>query len=75
MKTRVCLKYFVCDCLCKLLFASDLPQALSNGIYFIIFVILRPLTQFSHKIRATYSQKVLKLVLLDNYFSDLLIKV
>ena len=46
MKTRVCLKYLVDDCLWKQLFASDLPQAPSILICLTILVTLSTLTQF-----------------------------
>ena len=39
---------------------SNLPQAPLNLICLTIFVILRPLTQFSPKIRATNLQKSAK---------------
>ena len=63
IKTRVCLKFFVNDCLCKQLFASSLPQTPSNLICLTIFVTLRPLTQFQPKIRATNMQKSAKICL------------
>ena len=37
IKTRVCLKLFVNGCLCKLFFASNLPQTPSNLIFFYNF--------------------------------------
>ena len=46
MKTRVCLKYFVNNCLWKQRFASKLTQTPLNVISFTILVTLRPLTQF-----------------------------
>ena len=71
MKTRVCLIYFVHNCLLKQFFASDSPQAPSNSIFWTTLVTLRFSTQFQLKIRATKFQKVLNFVLLDNYFTDL----
>ena len=75
MKTRVCLKYFANDCLCKQYFAANLLQTPSNLMLLINFFTLRPLTLFHAKIRATKFQKVLKFVLLDNYFPDLYTEV
>ena len=46
MKTRVCLKYFVNDCLWKQLLSCNLPQTPSNVISFTIFVTLMSFTQF-----------------------------
>ena len=57
MKTRVCLKYFLDDCLWKQFFASNLPQAPSNLNGLTSLVVLRPLAQFKPKIRATKLQK------------------
>ena len=57
MKTKVCRKYFVNDCLWKTFFASDLPQIPSNFISFLNFVTLRPFTEFSSKIQETELKK------------------
>ena len=46
MKTRVVLKYFVNDCLCKHLFDFNSPQTPSNLISLTILVTLRPLKLF-----------------------------
>ena len=54
----------------KQLFASNLPQTPSNFICLIIFVTLRPLTQFQLKITANNMQKCAQW--LDDYFSNLL---
>ena len=70
MKTRVCLNYFLHDCLCKQVFASNSPQAPLKLICLTIFVTLRPLTQFYCKLEGLSHKKVLKLILLVNYFSD-----
>ena len=61
MKTRVCLKYFVNDCVWKQIFASNSPQTPLNLILFTTFVTLRPLTQFKPKIQATKLQKSAKI--------------
>ena len=74
MKIKVCLILFVNNCLCKQFLDSNSPQTPSNLIRLTVSTTLRPLTQFSPKIRATNlpkMPKVLKLVLLDNYFPDL----
>ena len=46
LKTRVCLKFFVNHCLWKQFLDSKLPYRTSSLICFIIFVNLRPMTQF-----------------------------
>ena len=43
------------------------PRSPSNFIYLIIFINLRPLTQFQLNIK---TNKTLKFVLLENYFPD-----
>ena len=70
MEFRVCLKYFVRGCLCKYFFDSNSPQAPSSVACLRIFITLSHLTQFYPEIRANQLEKVLKFVLLDNYFSD-----
>ena len=55
--TKVCLIYFGQDCLWKKCFVSNSSQSLSNLICFTILVTLRPLTQFSFKIRVTNLQR------------------
>ena len=75
MKTRVCLNYFVNECLCKQFFASNSSQTPSNLILLTIFVTLSPLTLFQPKTRATNLQKALKFVLLDKYFPDIFTEV
>ena len=63
-------------CETKQPFASNSPQAFLNLICLTILITLRPLTQFQPKIRVTNLQKlVLKIVLLDNCFSDLFTEV
>ena len=57
MKTKVCLKCFVNNCLWKQFFASKLPQRPSNLISFTIFVTLMSLTQFQPKIQAKKFEK------------------
>ena len=56
-QTRVCLKYFVRDCPFKHIFAFNSSQV--------------PLNLGNSKAVNTSRKKKLKLVLLDNYFSDL----
>ena len=46
MKFRVCLNYFVNDCLWKQFLASNSPQTHSSLIFWTIFVTLRHLTKF-----------------------------
>ena len=75
MKTRLCPIYFVHDCLWKQFFASNLPQASSNLIFWTILVTMRLYTQFQLKIRATKLQKVLDFVLLDNNFTNVITEV
>ena len=70
-KTRVCLKYFVHDCLWKQFLLQFLLFVLSNLIYLTILVTLRPLTQFKQKLEELICKKVLKFVLLDIYFPNL----
>ena len=47
----------------------------NDFINLVIFVTLRRLTQFYHKIIATVCKKTLKLVLFDNYFLDVFTEV
>ena len=76
MKTRVCLKYFVNDCLWKQFLASNSPQTSSNLICLTIFcknkVFLRQ--GFNPKLEQLICKKALKFVLLYN-FSDLFTEV
>ena len=53
MKTRVFLKFFMNHCLWKQFLDSNSPSGNSSLICFIIFVNLRPMTQFSPKVGAT----------------------
>ena len=46
MKTRVCLKDFVNDCIWKQFFASDLPQTPLKMVCLTILGTLRSLTRF-----------------------------
>ena len=68
MKSRVSLKYFVIDSLWKEFLASKLPQTLSNLTALTLFINLGPLTQFQLKLEQLIFKKVLKFVLLGNYF-------
>ena len=70
MKTKVCLKCFVHNCLRKQFFASKFPQRPSNLISFTIFVTLMPLAPFQPKIQAKKFEKVDKICFLANCFSD-----
>ena len=58
METKVSLKCFVNDCLCKYFFASNSPQISSNLISLRILITLRPFTQSQFKIRAIKLQKI-----------------
>ena len=73
--TRVCLNYFVRDCLCKQVFVSNLSQVPLNLISLTILTNLMLLTHFQLRIRGSKSQKKLNLVLLDNYFADVFTEV
>ena len=75
MKTRVCLIYFVHDCLWKHAFASNSPRSPSNLIFWTILLTMRFFKQFQFKIRATKLQKVLNVVLLDKCFTNLFTEV
>ena len=75
MKTRVFLKCFVHDCLLETTFASNSPQTPLKMISLTVLGTLRTLIQFSLKLEQLICKKVLKLVLLDNYFSDLFTEV
>ena len=64
MKTRTCLKYFTDDVLWKQCFTSNSLQANPIKLNFSnIFPLMRPLTQFQSKIRATNLPKKTKLSL------------
>ena len=52
MKTRVCLKHFLHDCIWRQLFASNSPQPPLNVISVTVLGTPRLLTQFYAKIRA-----------------------
>ena len=73
MKTKVCVKYFVHDCLCKQSFAFNSPPGpfkldLFNNFSNFCLTIFK---SFHLKLKKKSCKKVLQLVLLDNYFSDL----
>ena len=70
--TKFCLIYFGKDCLQKQHFASNSTKTPSNLICFTILVTLRPLTQNQSK---EFLRKVIKFVLIDNYFSYLFTEV
>ena len=70
--TKFCLIYFGKDCLQKQHFASNSTKTPSNLICFTILVTLRPLTQNQSK---EFLKKVIKFVLIDNYFSYLFTEV
>ena len=53
--------YFVNGCLNKQLFASKLHQNPSNLTFLILFVIMRPLTQFQPMIGTTNMQRGVKI--------------
>ena len=53
IKIRVCLKYFLNDCLWKHSLAANSPQTPSDLIYLTILVTLRPFTKSQPKIRTT----------------------
>ena len=57
MKTRVCVTYFVHNCLWKQFFASNVPQVPLKLIFWTILVTIKLFTQFQLKIRATKLQK------------------
>ena len=71
MKSKVCLKNFVHDCLGKQFFSSNSPRAASNLDPLTIFETLSPVAQFQHKIKAVELEKVLKFVSYGNSFSRL----
>ena len=71
VKTRVCLIYFVKDCLLIQLSASNLPQLPSKFIYETILVNVKLFTQFELKIRESKLQKRAKFCL--NWITTLLI--
>ena len=62
MKTRDYLKYFVPDCLWKMLFVSNLLRICSLKCLTIL-ITLRPLTEFYPKIKATKLQKTATITL------------
>ena len=66
MKTRLCLIYFVHDCLSEQLLASNSPQSCSDLFFWTILVTMRLFKQFPLKIRATKLQKTAKFCLIDN---------
>ena len=68
MKTRVCHKYLVNDCVWKQFLAYNLPQTPSNLFRLTNYMALRPLTQFYVKLQQLICEKALKFVFLDNYF-------
>ena len=63
LKTRVCLKGFLDDCLRKKFSASKLPQATSKFIFGTILVTIRLFTDFKLKIGETNLQKRTKFCL------------
>ena len=69
IKTRVSLKYFVHDCLWKqfLLLSCSRPF---KPIFLTFFVTVRSLSQVNLKLEQLSCRKVLKLILLEKYFSD-----
>ena len=75
MKTRVSLKCFVTGCLWKPLNDASLLKSLWNVISLTILVILKLLTLFKPKVRATKLKKGQKFALFDNCLSDILTEV
>ena len=61
MKTRVYLKHFIHGCLCKIIFASNSPQAPLNLICLTLLVTVMHLTECEPKMRGTKSQKSVKI--------------
>lgn len=66
LKSKVCPKYLLFNCLWKHFFASNSPQGPLNLTLLIIFKRLKLLNA---KLEAWRCSKVLKFVLLENYFS------
>ena len=71
LKSKVCPKYLLFNCLWKHFFASNSPQGPLNLTLLIIFKKLKLLNA---KLEAWRCNKVLKFVLLENYFSRTLAK-
>ena len=70
MKTRVCLKYFLNDCLWKQIFAANSVQTVPDLISVTVLVTLRPFVQFQFKIGQLTCKQVIKFDFLGTcYFS------
>ena len=67
MKARICLKYFVSDCLWKQFRASNSSQFSLSLICLTVFVTLTPLAQFLLKLEQPICKKALKFVLLTTF--------